>query len=290
MAETYVAVTQEIERAGTIVMWTMRGETQLVSLYNTWKAAGLDVGLLPYQPTAATALRRAVAELRESGRIVHPIGRGAGFAVVKVKTDSSEELEFTEVARAKLNKVEQLVTSGDPKLCKVIADLFAHHGNSLEPVDVSTWLIDIIQKQLDGVGMKASGGVYFVPHAQLAKLDLIIGALRAAAPMHTVYKIPCMKGEDAVQAILDSIAAETDAALSTMTAELEEGTLGEQAWRNRAAKCGVLESKVARYEALLGEKLDAVRERLESVRAELTVAVVQTDIQGVANGQESCLV
>ncbi len=51
--------------------------------------------------------------------------------------------------------------------------------------------------------------------------------------------------------------------------------LGEKGFESRVAHCDEVESKVTRYEALLGRQLDNVREKLEGLRARLTIAIVK---------------
>ncbi len=275
----FIAVTEHIDRAGTIIMWTMRDETHLSFLAQHWAGAGLDPDLLPSMPSAATALRRAVGELRESGRTVQPFGRGNGLAVVRVKTvmeGGEEELEFETLCKAKLDKVERLVVKGNPKLCLEIEEMFEHYQETLETIDLSSWLIKLIEGRLDGVAMRESGGVYFVPSTKLAELDAIVDALKAAT-QHSFYRFPCLRSEDAVQAIIDSIAAQAEAELRLMQKEMTEEKCGALGWKNRVAKVGVIEDKVARYEGLLSLDLDKIRERLDEVRAELTVAIIKAE-------------
>ncbi len=271
-----VAVTEHIERAGTILMWTLSGPTDGEALRDQWVAAGLDPGRLPPPPTPATALRRAVGALREKSRIVHAIGKGNGFVVVDVTATASavDDPTFAVQARASLDLVGRLVLKGGTdEVRQQITEAFATHENALSTEDVSAWLTKVVVG-LDGVALRGGGGVYFIPQTRLSELDTMIAALKAVSD-HAIYRIPAMAGDDAVQAILDAVEAEAVAEAAAIEAALAEEKYGSGGLQNRIGRTDKVEEKVSRYEELLGAKLETLRERLATLRADLTVAMIK---------------
>jgi hypothetical protein len=272
-----VAVTEKVEHAGTILMWTLRGATDLQRLTAAWDREGLRIVDLPEGPSPATALRRALSELREKRRLIRPLGRGDGFAVVRELTDG-EDLDYRVEMKVKLDKVGRLtIEGGDTALREEVRASFDRHGNELSTEDVSTWLVGLIPS-LDGVPMRGGGGVYFVPHHNLPLLDRMVRVLKSATD-HNVYRIPAIhEGDDAsrsdvVQAILDSIEAEAAAEAEAMEKDLAAAAFGSRGLENRITHTDEVEQKIGRYEALVGTRLDGIRDRLTSLRAGLTVAM-----------------
>lgn len=272
-----VAVTSTVERAGAIVMWTLRGATDLAALTTAWLAAGLDAGDLPEAPTPAVALRRAVNEAREKHRFVRSMGKGGGFAIVK----EDEDLDAFKIEmKVRLDPVGRLVIDGGSSdLRSEVREAFERGGAELLTEDASAWLARLVPS-LDGVPMRDGGGVYFVPFAGLARLNTIVDALRAATN-HRVYRVPAINEDDdqsrsdVVQVILDSIEDEAAAEIRGMQADLDAEKFGARGYEHRIERTDAVEAKVARYEALVGGKLDALRDRLQGLRAALTVAVVK---------------
>lgn len=276
-----VAVTSKVEHAGAILMWTLRGATDLAALTRAWDAAGLDITKLPEAPTPATALRRAVNELREKHRFVRSMGKGGGFAIVKEDEDLDAGGDpFKIEMKVKLDAVGRLtVEGGGSDQRSELRESFEKHAAELSTEDVSAWLVALIPS-LDGVPMRGGGGVYFIPYANLPRLNSIVDALKASTG-HAIYRVPAVNESDdnsrsdIVQAILDSIEAEAADEVDGMTADLAAEKYGARGYEHRIERTDAVEAKVSRYEALVGGKLDALRGRLVSLRAALTVAVVK---------------
>lgn len=285
-----VAVTEHVPRAGTILMWTLSGATDREAMRDAFAAHGVDEDLLPSPPTPATALRRAAGELRDRNRIVHAIGRGAGYALVDVIKQQGTDPSYELRAKATLDQVGRLVVEGGtPDMQKELRTAFNKHEEQLSTEDVSAWLTYVSKKTLDGVAMRGGGGVYFVPHAKLPELDTIVEALRACST-HSIYRIPAMAGDDAVQAILDAVEAEATAEATDIETALAEQKYGARGLETRINRTDEVEQKVARYEALLGVKVEALRARLDTLRQNLTVAMIKAQqAEAAERGERSPL-
>lgn len=274
-----VAVTSKVAHAGVILMWTLRGATDLAALTTAWSLAGLDERDLPEAPTPATALRRAVNELREAHRFVRSMGKGGGFAIVQEDPDLATDAAFKIEMKVRLDTVGRLLITPASDAGEDLRASFEKHATELSTEDVSAWLVGLIPS-LDGVPMRGGGGVYFIPFAHLPRLNAIVDVLRAATG-HAIYRVPAVdesddnSRSDIVQAILDSIEAEAADEVDGMTADLAAEKYGARGYEHRIERTDAVEAKVSRYEALVGGKLDALRERLVGLRAALTVAVVK---------------
>lgn len=291
---TVIAVTEGVPTAGAIVWWRLSGEVDASRFAHAWEAAGLDATILPSVPGPATALRRAVNEQRKRGVIVHPLGRGQGFALVYVRnTQQPQELDFEVATKCTLDQVGRLAIESpytsltdeeQSQLSDTRSDVraaFARHSETLGTTDFSGWLTKLLPG-LDAVALRDSGGVYFVPHASMTHLTAIRDVVHATTG-HRLHQVPALKSEDAVNAILDAIEVEADAEAASMSQDIDNATLGAKGFANRIERCNAVEEKVARYERLLDSNLGAVRQRLDALRAALTVAVVTAEQRDGAN-------
>lgn len=287
-----VAVSEKVEHAGVILMWTLRGATDLGALTQAWADAGLDPEELPEAPSPEVALRRAMNELREKHRLVRPLGRGNGYALVRENAEG-DDLDYEIELKVSLDKVGRLTfTGGDFEARDKVRELFDEHAKHVSPEDMSAWLVNRIPK-FDGVAMRATGGVYFIPHVHRPALDGMVQAIRAAT-RHVFYRIPAIheaddaSRSDVVQAILDSIEAEAKAEAEAMEQDLANAKYGARGYQHRIERTDTVEQKIGRYEALVGGKLDGIRERLETLRANLAVAVMKAQAEEEKrNGQAS---
>lgn len=286
-----VAVTEHVPTAGAIVWWRLSGNVDAAHLEEAWQEQGLDTADLPKTPTASTALRRAVNEQRESRRLVRPLGKHDGFAIVneRVRGDNLE-LDYEVQCKARLDPVGRLVIEAPyesltneeseqlTRMRREIRGAFERHQDTLSTQDISDWLVRLMPK-LDAVGLRDTGGVYFVPHPSVDRLSAIVRAVRKASA-HAIHRVPALRSDDAVDAILDAVSVEAANEAESMEKDLEVGQLQTRGLENRVERCDEVEEKVTRYEELLGRKLDVLRERLMALRANLAVAIIKSQPQG----------
>lgn len=295
-----VAVDEHVPSAGAIVWWRLSGRVDYDTFKAAWLAAGLSEEDLPTACSPATALRRAVDDLREKRVLVRPLGRrkktasdkregdeevaSRGFVVVRerVSEDETEELDHEKVAkitldvlgRVKVTTLRDGSADETARLLKTVTGQFDFHLESLDTGDFSSWLVRMMPR-LDAVSLRDKGGVYFVPFHAVQKVANVVGVLRQVTE-HVVNRVPAMRSDDAVDAILDAITQEAQDEAAHLEQDLADMKYGEVGFQNRVERCEAVDAKVARYEELLGRKLEGLRERLETIRANLTIAVMKT--------------
>lgn len=277
-----------IQEAGTITFWRMSGDTDGAKLEAAWTAAGLDPDDLPSLPTDTVACRRAVYEQRGPATIVRPLRRRDdpdGWALISETTDKT--IHHTPELHVLPNKIGQLkfeTPDGDEvipsppgvnrgsvhDIAREIADSYDRHLSTLNSNDMSTWLVKAV-RDLDALGLKDTGGVYFVARQFVPQWERITKVVREATP-HEVLLIPAMRTDEAVETILSSLQAEAEAEAQSMFDEIAEGSLGGRALRNRADKCAALQRKVQQYERLCGRALPGLTDRLTELSGSLAAA------------------
>lgn len=269
----YIAMTEQIAAAGKIIWWRLSGTLNIRKLRPAWAAAGLDEKLLPDPPAPSTALRRAAQGQAKGRRLVRPLEQRKGYALVDERAEG-DDLDYDVECRVKLDAVCRLVVEpADHPLVPVLREAYNRHLDECEPADIGSWLVYLVGK-VDGVPLRDTGGVYFIPSSRVAEWDRMTAAVRAAS-QHVVLGVPAMHSDQAVASILDAIEVEAGEEARKMEVELTEGKIGETARKNRISRCEAVEAKVARYEELLGCKLTKLTARLEELRADLCVATLQ---------------
>ncbi len=152
--------------------------------------------------------------------------------------------------------------------------------NEHESSDVASWLVRVLARRCDAVTLRDKGGVYYVPPFKMPAWLAVVGALRSVSA-HKLFGIPALSNRDALEAVLDAVEREAADAADEMGAELLEAVgeggkprVSERVGKARVARCDEVEAKVGRYEAMLGTRLDSIRERLGDLRANLGAAML----------------
>lgn len=262
--------------AGSIVWWRLTGGLDLETLRAAWIARGLSPQWLPEPPTLPTALRRAVQELKDTGRIVHGTKNG-GWVVTDMMFNKDATIispRYDVALSCILDKVGRL-SFQDVALSSLrtqVVEAFEKHQESLIQADVSPWLCRVMDK-VEAVPLRDTGGVYFVP-AYAQPLWLRVKAALRECTTHTLSDVPAMRTSEAASAILDAVAREAESTMERFRADMPK--LQERGLQNRIDSTLETRRKLESYERLFGKRLDNVREKLDGLRAELTVALVQS--------------
>lgn len=268
-----VAVTEQVNTAGAITYWRLSGDVATVTLAEAWEDAGLDPKLLPGLPGAETALRRAMHQYSGPHRLVRPL-RGEGFALVAEETPE-DDLKYAVDFKAKVAGETVTVEPSEHPYADSLQQSFDHNRATLTTEDISVWLTKMV-KRVGAVQLRDTGGMYFVPRQSIDTWRAVHRALKAASA-HTVYEIPALRSEEAVEAILDAVQAEAEKEARALEAELEKGLLTARGLKGRASKTEQMLSKIQGYEGLLGQSMDALKKRIEDLKASITVAIFQAE-------------
>ena len=275
-----VAAPTEADKAacGRIVMWSMQGDITVDSLTKALEATG-SKAIAPEAPSALVALHRAVdAVAKALGRLeVHHVGRGEWAIVGKPeeKDGVQRQLVYPIDCTAKLIRPEgggeeylEITGRGEDQ----IRAAYEVAKGVLAPSDIGTWLTEKAAK-LGAIALRDRGGVYFLPQPQVWKWDLIARALKICSK-HSVHAIPAMRSQDAVEAIMSALTADTQSACDKIAADIGDGTLGSKALANRQKVAAELLDRVTQYESLLGGKLDELRAAIADTQSAVATAAL----------------
>jgi hypothetical protein len=278
LASKVVAVTEQMEEAGAIVLWHLNGEIDGELLKNAWISNGLDPDILPSMPSNETALRRTAMQYKEKRQLVRMLPNRSGWAVVG-EVGSEGKLSYHQLFDFTLDKDGGIVATVHDEQAFIASGgaakataIFDASRAQLTHNDVSFWLARLVQN-VDSIRLRDSGGVYFIPRNRLDEWRTFVAAIRAASS-HVIYEVPALRSDEAVAAIIDSLTREAEEEAKGIETELDQGELGGRAIKSRAARCQAMSQKVSAYEELLGQSLDVLRERLEHLQASIAMAAL----------------
>lgn len=276
-----LVITPELNTvAGAVSYWRLSGSTSLVQLADAWRRAPLDLRLLPKPVSEQVAFSRAVHDqviARDKAgvrRFVTTLQRES-YAVVEerlVKTpDAPDALKYRTLVHVTAASHDDVEGHGlAPRIVDEIRNATVRHSMALDSNDISTWLTKLALKH-GGVGLRDSGGVYFLPHPAMAFWSAAASALESVSA-HKVFRIPAMKNDEAIAAVVDALSTEAAQFVEHFAEELPN--LGERAIASRKTQLGAMFAKVSMYEKLLDQKMTDVRDRLGSLNAMLTASAL----------------
>jgi hypothetical protein len=277
----YVGVTNaKVTEAGMTTWWSLEGTVDMTKLAKAWEAEGLDPEQLPSLPPAQRTLYRAMKKFQAKRLLCRPLRGEKGYALVD-ETAQENDLDYAVGLRA---FIEQTGTTedgkktfharfepADHKLAAAVHATFLTLSNVIPAPDFGAWLSETV-RSCDAVTLRESGGIYFVPRHALGKWRAVCRAIRAATN-HTVSGMPAMPADETVLAIIDAVTNEAERAAAEIDEDVEKG-VGKRALETRVTNVSKVEAKLARYEEIVGQRLEAVRARLDGVRAALSTAIM----------------
>ena len=260
---------------GRITFWDLSGDVDL----NALVAALGDAVKAPENPTPKVSLHRAVDECarRHDLEVRH---RGTGmWDIVGEPVEDSRQLVYPIETSARLMTEADGIGEevGVSAVGQYSSEVFADYSKArgvLATTDIGNWLCDTLTK-LGGVPLRDRGGVYFVPQDRVASWERVTTALQTCS-LHRVHRVPAMRSQDAVEAILAAVTADTKKACDTIVGEIGDGSIGKRALETREEKTAELLERLDRYEGLLGTRLDELRAAIEKTRGAVAMARMMT--------------
>ena len=268
--------------AGAMTYWTLGQQTDPEVLQNGLRQLGLP-NYAPKPRTWLMSLKAALAEqFAKPEELIRPLRhkhRNGYTVVVEAKGDS--ENSYSRSVNACVDKEGQVVVTAGNADCYELQRLTGHFRRVLPAASVADMLTDIIHGQLDGVALKAHGGLYFVPEQHVGRWMDIIMVVEAAAVSPTsndLSVVPLEMNEMTLRDIKRSITREMEAAAQRLRTDITENDLGDKALLNRAVRASQLRDRVRQYEAILGEALEVCHQHLDTAIQAFSVAsAVQED-------------
>ena len=276
---TSIIAVQDAKTAGCVSYWTL-GAAKIADLAAAWQSAGLDADDLPNAPSPDRCLAHAIKELTETRRLARPLPGGEGWALVDERVTAGTELEYAEVLRAKVGDQGLEIKPTDHPLAAPLEAAYRNEEGTYDPGMLSEWMTRMARRR-KAVGLRDTGGVYFLPQPE-AELWRKMARTLESCSSSKVYEIPAMRSEEAVKAILASVAREVEQAAADIASKIE--TYGARGLRNCEARCVEVQAIVSSYEAILGESLADLKAKLETLQGEVVAAALRAEEEAEKGG------
>ena len=273
------------EACGCVSYWRAGGDVSIQALADAWVAAGLNPKMLRAAPDTQTVLRRAVAQQQTRHRLVRAVKRGEWAIVDEHVTEPVEGqpvvpptyTTFAMVGSGTNGPEFEQHAATDAEFAKFQADVrsaFRAQAGVYDPGDITGWLVKLAYQQ-NAITLRDSGGVYFIPKDAVTFWNRIATVIESVTKsQHRVFRIPAMRNNEAMAAIIDAITTEAEALVAVVEAEMVvtgDDALGKRALKTRQAQASEMLKKVETYEALVEQKL-TVRSRVEELQAAIVAA------------------
>jgi hypothetical protein len=200
-----------------------------------------------------------------------------GWALVDERTEEGDNLQYQVCLTARIVADELRVEPADHPLADKLAAEYDHLLRVWDGGIVSSWMSEMT-RNFHAVPLRERGGIYFIPKTDLPEYKRRIAVLNAVSDCR-VYEIPAMHSDDAIEAILAAVLAQADGEIAEMDSELEADEIGVRAIRTRETRCESLMEHVQLYEGLLGRNLDALKKRVDDLKAQLVQAALAKEAE-----------
>jgi hypothetical protein len=288
----YIAIdSSNDDLVGAITYWRLTGDVNGDDLNNALRGTGLSDESLLKLTTPRRALRRTLQE-HARGNVFMRAGKSGGGLYLVQQSQGDDGPVFDAMVEARLNlagipafTISPDYAPGhtdqeDEDIEAKLRERFWHHIWHVAAADISSWLIDQA-RQCDGVTLRESGGVYFVPRDRLDEWQQRVEALHAETACH-VYMVPAMDSQQALDAVVAALIAEATAFSGSLQTDLDSGDLGERALKSRADQAKAHLEKLARYEQLLGavaaQRLTALRDGIMEQQTNAIAAALSVEV------------
>ena len=293
-ADSIIATDGDVSTAGAISYWRLSGDVDLGVLTAAWRVAGLDAELLPEPPSGRVAVSRALKDIQanvdDTTRRQALKAQGGWWGVLDVISDAEGNISTNQVARVRYNSKEQRVEIKDAAflLEQQIRKAAQTHRERLATSDISSWLIKLAD-QHSALGLRDSGGIYFVPRAHIAFWRTVADVLESVGGDSKIFRIPALKTDEAVDAIIDAVTQEANKAAEVLTASLmAEGDKapGARALGTMAKDCSAKLDKIRHYEKLVGKTLPDAVAKIQELAKKVS-RVTEARAAGITSAAEA---
>jgi hypothetical protein len=294
-----------IKVSGAVTFWSLTDRIDLKVLKEGFAAVGME-GCVPEERSALSALKAALVKVAgDRNRLIRELPvpelpanapadekrakRVRGYTVVDEAVKGEREmpdgskttiLEYEESYCVALVAGDVIVFDRESPEAEAVKAAYDEERNIVTEAAVSRAMVRVLDK-LSATTLRPTGGVYYIPDANLYKWEKVAEAVRAAVKAGgdgtaDVYLIRTNLDDDAVKAVAAAMAREIETEASALEADL--GEAGKRALETRAARAVALTKKVEFYETTLGTVID----KAKVAKAEAEIRAVMDNLEAMA--------
>lgn len=262
-------ITDQLRVGGAVVFWSASATSDRAQIVAGFESLGIG-HLAPEPKTPLAALRDAL------GHTFH----GNGYLVQPLKNKKENGYEVLEVERGITANDYRQILSGrvvEHAGCVKVAlhppspTVLNAYQASLDYVTagaVGKALVAVVD-YLQGVPLRPSGGVYWIPERAIETWGKVAAAIESAAVKDTesnVYVMSNVMTADTIRAVRDAISLDVKTQVKTIHEEITAGDIGRFALASRENRLTKLRGRISEYESILGEIMPALHEMTKSCK------------------------
>ena len=266
-------IKKEIKYNGITVFWSLVDGTNRLLLGQGLEDLGC-AHLIPEPRNDSQALGRAIRTQFPSKRtLIRPLQGMTGYAVVH-ENPNGQEMEYEEEVRFGFINDELFSNPLDHPLRETIRQSYLVEKNLVTAAKLGGILVNAC-RELKGIPLRPRGGFYWIPEANKARWEQIVGVVEKSNIANTTYCMKTTTDKTTLDAVCDSLVAQVENKLSQLETDLEDGELGKRGLRTREKEAQELDDLVGTYEGILGKTLTSLRERAEEVESAASIAILE---------------
>ncbi len=274
--------TTRFDIAGAAVYWTLGENTDFNRFSSALSAAGFRKHV-PERPTDYACLRDTLQD-DQSGAVVFPV-KGTPtptFEVVRVRGDGeAKRNEYRHVMTASVTASGNIETdTGDPATDYRLTAAFRWRREQLPYHLVSRALVEIVF-QLQGVTLRPSGGIYWIPSAALERWEMVANAIQAGSQKNKSYALRTMLDEHSATALREALAAEIEREADSINSTLSNPETGLRSATTQRQKAKSLRRKIEAYENSFTMALPELKKQLDRA---VGIEAIATVFEAAASG------
>jgi hypothetical protein len=275
--------TRSLRVEGAVVFWSA-GATQRSELKAVYELLGLSE-FMPGEKTPEAGLLQSLKSCLKLHR-----GNGESFLIIPRRNRRMDGFEVQRVMHGKVNEYHTMLIArvgehngpmveagpdynrefrknnhceADEEILQWRNDYLYHDYhkamNRVEGSAVGRSLVSIVE-HLDGLTLKDTGGVYWVPSEAVPVIMAMREGLRSTVAIDVLENKPTV---EAIEAFRRALTREIDTEVQEISKEISGGDLGERALENRAERARELLNKISSYEDILGTTLETLRDSVD---------------------------
>lgn len=258
---------------GATTLWTL-GRTNRATLKAALAPLGLDSHVPEARSPKAILKDVLIGTYADAKKMVRPLAKRDAFTIVS-ETRGESVNQYDNDMLVEVNEDGKVIATPDRDQAALQAAYDA--TANILPVATVGGLLSTIVGVLNGIPLRPSGGVYWLPADRLEKWVKVAGAFEGAVvgdEKSAVYVLRSQADAQALRAVRDALQSQLTGEIARMQEEIDRGVLGEDALNARVETAKAMHTRLAEYEQLLGETLTAVHSSIDAVKTSAAKALI----------------
>lgn len=273
--------------AGSAVFWSLGKNTDFEKLSIALKNAGFEK-LLPEQTTKRAALRKALEEhYRGMNDAVHvyevfPIRGTDGviqFEVMRVAKSEGEEKRnsYVHIITATIvsdNGFDQLELDSEDRESLLVSKLASDYNEIRASVpyhSMAKALVEIVYR-LNGVTLRPTGGIYWIPNELWFTWELVAHAFESAGVGNKMFALRAIIDENSAVVLREALANEINKETAEIAEILDDPDKAIRQADKIKARSQALQDKLSRYEQTFEFTLNDLRKAIDEATGHSAIA------------------